>query len=103
MHSLLFCCSKLDNASKLAGLQDFSFIQSFIGRTTLKKMIFFLFFFLCPFCYATEINCEQHTSYLNQICYIRDYQSPECGPYLLNCPITGVQYDIACISYICKV
>lgn len=65
------------------------------------NILFFIYLF--RFCYAQDIVCEIQISYIEQICYTYDYQSPECGPYLLNCPIIGASYSILCSSYVCKV
>lgn len=60
-------------------------------------------FFLLHLCRGQDIVCELQTSYLEKICYSYDYQSPACGPYLQNCPVIGVAYDIRCSTYVCKV
>lgn len=78
-------------------------IALFRRRTKLKKMFVLLFLFFLPHLgQSSEIICQVQTFY-EQICYTYDYTKPECGPYLMTCPIDGVSYDTICSTYVCKV
>jgi len=51
---------------------------------------------------GSNYECEFILEY-REFCYVYDFQSNECGPYYLTCPIIDVLIEGHCYKAVCSV